>query len=391
MKGEAAMQEQEILRIFNDFKANYDENASDEIWESHSRNFNNYWRDRILDDSIKELDEAELDKIIRILDRNAKGNRKGSQAVARAMVSQGTWRRMFREIKGNSRLRGLLNGIFYEKDEKTRMSLIDELYRMNEGKKNGLTGQSANALNAMLGALDATKYIHAISLRDRRKIIEYFGLSGGPDFDNDGPGKKILLSNSAIIKGFRGLGIKAKPRTLSRFLYESPLRPQWKPDSVLEVESESQPGIQTEENPDISLFYMESQLEDFLIENWDKTELGKEYDLIEENGELVSQQYATGIGKIDILAQDKKTKEYVVIELKKNQTSDNTVGQLTRYMGWLEEHKTNGEPTKGIIIAADYDDRLHYALKKVKDVEVYLYRVSFKLAEFSKPQPDRTK
>jgi hypothetical protein len=32
-----------------------------------------------------------------------------------------------------------------------------------------------------------------------------------------------------------------------------------------------------------------------------------------------------------------------------------------------------------------YDNRLHYALKKVKDVEVYLYRVDFKLQEFAKP------
>lgn len=117
---------------------------------------------------------------------------------------------------------------------------------------------------------------------------------------------------------------------------------------------------------------MESQLEDFLIENWDKTELGKHYDLIEEDGELRSQQYRTGIGVIDILVQDKGTKQLVVIELKKSQTSDDTVGQLTRYMGWLEEHKTNGKPTKGIIIAPRYDERLHYALKKLKDVEVYL-------------------
>jgi RecB family endonuclease NucS len=129
---------------------------------------------------------------------------------------------------------------------------------------------------------------------------------------------------------------------------------------------------------------MESQLEDFLIENWDKTELGKKYDLIEEKGELISQQYRTEIGIIDILAQVKNSTQLVVIELKKNQTSDDTVGQLTRYMGWLEEHKTNGELTKGIIIAAQYDNRLHYALKKVKDVEVYLYRVDFKLEEFAK-------
>jgi restriction system protein len=145
------------------------------------------------------------------------------------------------------------------------------------------------------------------------------------------------------------------------------------------------PSAITEETADPALFYMESQLEDFLIENWDKTELGKKYDLIEEKGELISQQYRTEIGIIDILAEDKNSKQLVVIELKKNQTSDDTVGQLTRYMGWLEEHKTNGRLTKGIIIAAQYDNRLHYALKKVKDVEVYLYRVDFKLQEFAKP------
>jgi restriction system protein len=127
---------------------------------------------------------------------------------------------------------------------------------------------------------------------------------------------------------------------------------------------------------------MERQLEDFLMENWEKTELGRKYDLIDEDGEVVSQQYPTGIGKIDILAQDKKTKHLVVIELKKNQTSDDTVGQLARYMGWLEEHKTNGIATKGIIIAARYDKRLYYALKKLKDTEVYLYRVDFRLEEF---------
>ncbi len=115
--------------------------------------------------------------------------------------------------------------------------------------------------------------------------------------------------------------------------------------------------------------------------------LGGRYDLIEEDGELVSQQYKTGIGKIDILAQDKTTKDFVVIELKKDQTSDDTVGQLARYMGWLEEHKTGGKPTKGIIIAAQYDTRLYYALKVVKGVEVYLYRVNFTLEEF-KPSAD---
>jgi len=129
---------------------------------------------------------------------------------------------------------------------------------------------------------------------------------------------------------------------------------------------------------------MEKQLEDFIIHNWDNSELGKKYDLIIEEGELVSQQYRTEIGPIDILAKDKKTKDFVVIELKRNQTSDDTIGQLARYMGWIKkDKKDNG--VKGIIIAGQYDKKLEYALKMVPNTEVFLYEVNFKLNEF-KPQ-----
>jgi len=129
------------------------------------------------------------------------------------------------------------------------------------------------------------------------------------------------------------------------------------------------------------LFYMEKQLEDFIILNWEKTELGKKFDLIIEEGELISQQYKTGIGPIDILATDKESKSFVVIELKKNQTSDDTIGQLARYMGWIQETKKDNN-VKGIIIAGSYDKKLDYALKVMKNIEVFLYEVDFKLKEF---------
>jgi hypothetical protein len=131
------------------------------------------------------------------------------------------------------------------------------------------------------------------------------------------------------------------------------------------------------------IFYMEKQLEDFIIQNWDNTELGKELDLIIEDGVVVSQQYRTEVGPIDILAKDKTTGAHVVIELKKNQTSDDTVGQLARYMGWVKEKKGDDE-VRGIIIAGQYDTRLDYALKIVPNAEVFIYEVSFKLREFTK-------
>lgn len=129
------------------------------------------------------------------------------------------------------------------------------------------------------------------------------------------------------------------------------------------------------------LFYMEKELENFIIFNWDNTELGKKYDLLYEDGEMVSQQYRTDIGPIDILAKEKNTNSYVVIELKRNQTSDDTVGQLARYMGWIKDKKKD-KNVKGIIIAGDYDRKLDYARNMIPNIDVFIYEVDFKLKEF---------
>ncbi len=110
------------------------------------------------------------------------------------------------------------------------------------------------------------------------------------------------------------------------------------------------------------VFYLEKQLEDFIIHNWASTELGQKYDLIMEEGQVKSQQFKTAVGPIDILVREKSTGDYVVIELKKDKTSDYTVGQIARYMGWLEE-KYPESKVRGIIIAQEFDRKLRYALK----------------------------
>lgn len=381
-----AMDKTTVSKLFKEFLGSYSPEQHDAIWEKHSLAFREFWTQRILNQKGPGLTEAEIDQIVRILDINAKGNTRQDEAVARVMTPQGVWRRMFRELHRDQHIREPLNGVFRASDNLQCARSIDDLYKKNDGKKNGLTGQSGSVVNSFCVAYTPSKYISVISLKDRRKIIETFGIPGGPNFDSDPAGKKMTLSNKAIIDWFNSLGTPASPRTMSRFFYSQFLRDVWKGDAtdsgaVIPTEATPMNGGLSED-AGRRLFYMETQLEDFLIENWEKTELGKRFDLIEENDEMVSQQYRTEIGIIDILVRDKKTKQYVIIELKKGQTSDDTVGQLTRYMGWLEEHKTGGAPTRGIIIAGEYDQKLHYALKKIKDVEVYLYRVDFKLDEF---------
>lgn len=126
------------------------------------------------------------------------------------------------------------------------------------------------------------------------------------------------------------------------------------------------------------LFYMEKQLEDFIIENWNNTEFGDELELIYDDGVLLSQQYRTDVGPIDILAKRKDGLGYTVIELKKNQTSDDTIGQVLRYMGWVKQ-QFPGEIVEGLVVAGKYDKRLQYAASMVPNVDVYVYEVSFQL------------
>jgi len=65
------------------------------------------------------------------------------------------------------------------------------------------------------------------------------------------------------------------------------------------------------------VFALEKHLEEFLIANWGSTELGRDYDVYEDDGAIVGQQYPSDTGPIDILAISKDRNELLVVELKK--------------------------------------------------------------------------
>jgi len=131
---------------------------------------------------------------------------------------------------------------------------------------------------------------------------------------------------------------------------------------------------------DPSVFALEQHLEDFMVQNWKQTELGKHYDIYEEDGELVGQQYPSDTGHIDILAVSKDKKTLLVVELKKGRISDYVVGQIQRYMGYVkEELAEDNQQVKGAIIALEDDIRIKRALVVTNNIEFYRYQVSFKL------------
>jgi restriction system protein len=144
------------------------------------------------------------------------------------------------------------------------------------------------------------------------------------------------------------------------------------------------PAIQSID-PDITdpfAFAMEKHLEDFLVANWNQTELGRDYDIYEEEGEKVGQQYPTDSGPLDLLAISKDRRRLLVVELKKGRATDVVVGQILRYMGYVkDELAESGQEVHGVIIALEDDIRLRRALSAAQNIRFFRYRVEFRLVE----------
>lgn len=130
-------------------------------------------------------------------------------------------------------------------------------------------------------------------------------------------------------------------------------------------------------------FGLERHLHEFLRDNWNRLELGQEWALYQEPGdEEAGYEYPCDVGRIDLLARHKREPRWLVVELKRNQTSDQTVGQLLRYIGWVKRHLAeDGEVVHGLIICHEADDALHYALSTLPNVELRLYEVEFHLKQ----------
>lgn len=131
----------------------------------------------------------------------------------------------------------------------------------------------------------------------------------------------------------------------------------------------------------------ENLLEEFIVDNWRPSQFfGQQCANLEikkdDDGETIGQQYETrGVGIIDLLCQDKKSGEYTVIEIKKgNESSDQAVGQLARYMGWVKKNLAGDKQVSGIIIAGGHDEKTRCAISVIPNIHLANYEMSFKIS-----------
>lgn len=119
---------------------------------------------------------------------------------------------------------------------------------------------------------------------------------------------------------------------------------------------------------------LERMLEDVIVKNLEYVEEG--LTVYEKNG-VSGRQYRTEVGIIDILCVD-RNKNFVIIEDKRDKSSDNVVGQTTRYMGCVKATLAGNKKTRGIIISQGANQKLRYAASVIDNLEVKNYEISLK-------------
>jgi hypothetical protein len=211
-----------------EFESGYDSAAKDATWTGLSNQFRQFWTDRVMSDGDDPISDADCDKIIKILDRSGKGNTKDSEAIARAMVSQGAWRRLFNELHSNKQLGEVVDRVIRETDTSLRARHIDALYAMDSAQGIYLTGRSGNTISAMIAGFDPLANLSIISLKDRRLLLECLKSPYLEKFDLQSIGEKIAHSNLVLAEAISAAGVKGNARKISEYCYFEPVKELWR-------------------------------------------------------------------------------------------------------------------------------------------------------------------
>ena len=145
--------------------------------------------------------------------------------------------------------------------------------------------------------------------------------------------------------------------------------------SQASIESSDEEAVETQGS---DTFAYEKDLQNYLTRNLHHLEPGLK--LFEEEG-LTGVEYNAGGRFIDILAVD-QSGALVVIELKVSRGYDRVIGQLLRYMGWVEANLAEQKAVRGMIVASEITPDLILATSHIADrVKLFEYGISFNIKQ----------
>lgn len=123
-------------------------------------------------------------------------------------------------------------------------------------------------------------------------------------------------------------------------------------------------------------FAYEKDLRNYLSKNLQIIEPGLKLYVDEE---ITGIEFPVGGRFIDILAIDAQG-DFVVIELKVSRGYDRVVGQLMRYMAWIQKNLAEStQKVRGIIVAREISEDLVLACSLLAGVRLYEYALSLEI------------
>lgn len=128
-----------------------------------------------------------------------------------------------------------------------------------------------------------------------------------------------------------------------------------------------------------SAFALESHLRDYLARNLPSFgDFSSPLTVYTSQDGRDGVEFQTDVGPIDILATSPDG-DFYVFELKLGRGADAALGQILRYMGWVERHLSGGHRVFGVVLAADISEKLRYAATQVPQVRLMEYELRFSL------------
>lgn len=252
-------------------------------------------------------------------------------------------------------------------------TILDENQGMSE-RWDAIAGKVSGLGRATISAILMVAYPHRYGVWNNTSEAALQELRLWPNFAHGTSlGRKYEVVNALLNRLASALGTDLW--TLDALFWRV-MRPAAEGGTVGIAEGDGMP-TESDENK----FGLEKHLHDFLFDNWGCTTLGKEWNLYAEDGDPQSAyEFPTGVGEIDLLARHKNGHRWLVIELKRGQTNDDTVGQVLRYIAWIRKNLASSkDKVEGLIIARSVGDSLRYAVSEVPQVSVMEYKVDFRL------------
>lgn len=140
------------------------------------------------------------------------------------------------------------------------------------------------------------------------------------------------------------------------------------------------PTEEPSEAPAGTEFAYEHDLRDYLARNLHLIEPGLK---LYEDEDVTGMEFPVGGRYIDILAID-SANNYVVIELKVSRGYDRVVGQLLRYVSWIQQHHADpGQKVRGVIVSREITEDLQLACYGLGHVALYEYELSVSLKKIT--------